>query len=226
MRKTSRNITSLSLALCFLLLAAACNSVVPEKFTANLRLLGKYGYVEYSFKGDVLVADAAIDIMDGKKSQTETDKQLVEIQKTILENEKNAAQERQFRKLQYLGKNRFSVEQVVKASLLEDISFFQSEESSSFVEIISHPADDSQILGEYTIKAFEVDGELRDKLNVLNVTQQGTFNLETDGQVISHNAHKVASNGVTTVYTWYIDGKKQTPVTLKLKAQQPRLTRH
>lgn len=218
---------NLILPLLALLLLSSCVSVIPERFESNLKFLGTYGYVEYNFKGNVLVADAALDVQNKKATQAETDKMLREVEKTILHDDRNAMGESQFRSLKYLGGNRFSAEQQVKTSFVEDISYFQSDESVVFVEIIENEQpDDPKYFGEYTIKAFALDDEMRAKMSQLKVNQRGTFSIETDCRVLKHNAHTVARNGRNYVYSWRIEGKQDNPAMLTLRAQVPRGSMH
>ena len=206
---------------------SSCVTIIPERFESNIKFLATYGYVEYNFKGNVLVADAALDVKNQKMTQAETDKMLKEVEQTILQDDRNAMGERQFRSLKYLGGNRFSAEQQVKSSFVEDISYFQSEDSVVFVEIAEHEVpDDPRYYGEYTIKAFALDEEMRNKMSQLKVNQKGTFSVETDCRVIKHNAHTVARNGRNYVYTWRIEGKQDTPATITLRAQVPRSSRN
>lgn len=215
------------LAIFALLFMSSCVTVIPERFDANVKFLATYGYVEYNFKGNVLVADAALDVQNKKVSQAEADKMMREVEQTILNDDRNAMGDRQFRSLKYLGGNRFSAEQQVKSSFVEDISYFQSEDSGVFVEIIEHEApDDARYFGEYTIKAFAVDDKIRDKMSQLKVRQNGTFSVETDCRVIKHNAHTVSRNGRNYIYSWKIDGKQNAPATMTLRAQLPRTTRN
>lgn len=224
--RTPSRLPLLLLSACLSLALCSCVSLVPERFEANLRFLATYGYVEYNFKGNVLVAEAALDVQNKKITQAETDKMLKEIEQTILDDDKNAMGDRQFRSLRYIGNNRFAADQQVKASFVEDLTFFQSDQSPFFVEIIEeNMPEDSKYVGEYSIHAFLVDDNMVEKMKSLKVSQRGTFTLETDCRVISHNAHTVGRNGRNYVYTWKIDGKPNRPATLTLRAQQPRLTR-
>lgn len=217
----------LLLSLLALLFASSCVTVIPERFESNLKFLATYGYVEYNFKGNVLVADAALDVQNNKTSQADTDKMMREAEKTILQDDRNAMGGSQFRSLKYLGGNRFSAEQQVKSSFVEDISYFQSDDSVVFVEIIENdPPDDPSYYGEYTIKAFALDDEMLDKMSQLKVRQRGTFAVETDCRVLKHNAHTVARNGRNYIYTWKIEGKQEAPAMLTLRAQVPRVTRN
>ncbi|MCL1916125.1 MAG: hypothetical protein FWG17_05405 [Desulfovibrionaceae bacterium] len=210
----------------FLLIHSSCISLIPERFESSLKFLANYGYVEFNFKGNVLVADAALEVQDKKSSQRETDRKLKELEQTILENDKSALGERQFRSLRYLGGNRFAAEQQVKSSFAEDLSFFQSENSPFFVEIREHsgPGEDGSS-GEYTIRAFLVDEDMKAKMARLKVSQRGVFSVETDCRVIRHNAHKVSRTGSNYIYSWDMEGRLNTPATLTLRAQAPALTR-
>jgi hypothetical protein len=196
---------------------------MPERFETRLRFLGTYGYAEYTFKGTVLVLDAALDVKNGKTTQAETDQMLQEIEKTILENEKNAMGERKFKTLQYLGDNRFKIDQFVKTSYLDDISYFQSDESKLFVEILETGRPDlADIHAEYTIQAFNLDEHMKKKMTELNAVQQGTFILETDCKVLRHNAQRVSRNEKNTLYMWNIKGNANSPATLVLLAPLPK----
>ena len=215
------------LSLFALVLLSSCVTVIPERFESNLKFLATYGYVEYNFKGNVLVADAALDVQSKKTTQAETDKMMREVEQTILADDRNAMGERQFRSLKYLGGNRFSAEQQVKSSFVEDISYFQSGDSVVFVEITENDQpDDPKYYGEYTIKAFALDDEMRAKMSQLKVSQRGTFSVETDCRVLKHNANTVARNGRNYIYTWRIEGKQESPAMMTLRAQVPRGTRH
>lgn len=215
------------LSLFGLLLASSCVTVIPERFESNVKFLATYGYVEYNFKGNVLVADAALDVQNKKATQADTDKMMLEAEKTILSNDRSAMGENQFRSLKYLGGNRFSAEQQVKTSFVDDISYFQSDDSVAFVEIIENdPPDDPKYYGEYTIKAFALDDKMRDRMSQLRVSQRGTFSIETDCRVLNHNAHTVARSGRNYVYTWRIEGKQDAPAMLTLRAQVPRGTKN
>jgi hypothetical protein len=215
------------LSLLSLVFSSSCVTVIPERFEANLKFLATYGYVEYNFRGNVLVADAVLDVQNKKTTQAETDKMLREVEQTILADDRNAMGERQFRSLRYLGGNRFSADQQIKSSFVEDISYFQSEDSMVFVEIIENdPPDDPRYYGEYTIKAFALDDEVRAKMSQLKVSQRGTFSVETDCRVLEHNAHTIARNGRNYIYTWKIEGKRETPAMLTLRAQVPRGTKN
>lgn len=221
-----RKNTTLSLALLALVFLSSCVTVIPERFESNLKFLATYGYVEYNFKGNVLVADAALDVQSKKTTQAETDKMMREVEQTILADDRNAI-ERQFRSLKYLGSNRFSAEQQVKSSFVEDISYFQSEDSVVFVEIIENdPPDDPKYYGEYTIKAFALDDEMVSKMTQLKVKQRGTFSIETDCRVLKHNANTVSRNGRNYIYVWKIEGKQANPAMMTLRAQVPRGTRN
>lgn len=227
MRKIIRKINLLLLSLLAALILSSCVTVIPERFESNLKFLANYGYVEYNFKGNVLVADAALDVQNNKATQAETDKMMREAEKTILNDDRNAIGGSQFKSLKYLGGNRFSAEQQVKTSFVDDISFFQSDDSVVFVEIIENdPPDDPKYYGEYTIKAFALDDEMRDKMSQLKVRQRGTFSVETDCRVLKHNAHTVARSGRNYVYTWNIEGKQDAPAILTLRAQVPKGTLH
>lgn len=219
--------TLLLVPLAALLFLSSCVTVIPERFESNLKFLATYGYVEYNFKGNVLVADAALDVQNRKTTQAETDKMMREAERTILADDRNAMGGSQFRSLKYLGSNRFSAEQQVKSSFVEDISYFQSENSGVFVEITENdPPDDPKYYGEYTIRAFALDNEMADKMSQLKVRQRGTFSVETDCRVLKHNAHTVARSGRNYVYTWQIEGKQETPAMLTLRAQVPRGALH
>lgn len=212
------------------LLLCSCVSLIPERFESNLKFLATYGYVEFNFKGNVLVADMALDVLAKKTSQTETDRLLKELEQTILADDKSASGERQFRSLRYIGGNRFSAEQQVKSSLAEDLSFFQAENSPFFVEIVEHPAaQDRQNQGEevreYTIRAFLVDSVMKDKMTRLKVSQHGSFSVETDCRVLRHNARAVARNGRNYIYSWRMEGKLDAPATLTLRAHTPAQTK-
>jgi hypothetical protein len=210
--------------LCALLLPGLCScvSLIPERFESNLKFLANYGYVEFNFKGNVLVADMALDVQDKKVSQTENDRMLKEIEQTILEDDKNAMGERQFRSLRYIGSNRFAAEQQVKFSLKEDLSFFRSENSPFFVEIAEKdPPPGAESPVEYTIRAFLVDTEMKDKMTRLKISQRGSFSVETDCRVIRHNAHTVARNGRNYIYSWRMEGRLNAPAVLTLLAQNP-----
>lgn len=224
MRKHTLVLIFITLTLMFM---SSCVTIIPEHFESNVKFLATYGYVEYNFKGNVLVADAALDVKNQKTTQAETDKMLKEVEQTILQDDRNAMGERQFRSLKYLGGNRFSAEQQVKSSFVEDISYFQSEDSVVFVEIIKHEQPETpDYYGEYTITAFALDEEMRSKMSQLKVDQRGTFSVETDCLVKKHNAHTVARSGRNYIYTWHIKGKQDAPATITLRAQVPRGTRN
>jgi hypothetical protein len=213
-------------ALLLLPFFCACVSLIPERFESSLKFLADYGYVEFNFKGNVLVADMALDVQDKKVSQTENDRMLKEIEQTILEDDKNAMGERQFRSLRYIGSNRFAAEQQVKFSLREDLSFFRSENSPFFVEIVENTLPpESESSGEYTIRAFLVDTEMKDKMTRLKISQRGLFSVETDCRVLRHNAHTVARNGRNYIYSWSMEGKLNAPAVLTLRAQAPAVSR-
>lgn len=211
------------LALLALFLLSSCVSVIPERFESNLKFLATYGYVEYNFRGNVLVADAALDVKNKKTTQADTDKIMREAEQSILNDDRNALGDRQFRSLKYLGNNRFSADQQIKTSFIEDISFFQSEDSVVFVKIVENEApDDPRYYGEYTITAFALDDEMRKKMNELKVSQNGTFSIETDCRVLKHNAQTVARNGRNYIYSWRITSKPGAEASLTLRAQTPR----
>ncbi len=222
----AKHILPLCIACALAFCLCSCVNLIPERFESNLKFFAAYGYVEYNFKGNVLVADAALDVKNKKASQSETDKMLKEIEQTILDDDKNAMGERQFRSLRYIGGNRFSAEQQVKSSIVEDLSFFQSENSPFFVEIVqTDVADDPKYVGDYTIRAFLVDERMKDRMAELKISQRGSFSIETDCRVLKHNAHTVARNGRNYIYTWKVEGKANTPAILTLRAQTPNLTR-
>lgn len=210
-----------------LLFLASCVTVIPERFDANIKFLGTYGYVEYNFRGNVLVADAAINVQNKNTTQAEADEIMREAEQSILDDDRNAMGDRQFKHLKYIGNNRFSAEHQIKSSFVEDLSYFQSAKDPVFVKITENETpDDPKYFGEYTIEAFDFDENTRGKMSQLKLRQNGTFSIETDCRVLGHNAQMVVRNGRNYIYTWYISGKENKPPTLTLRAQVPQSTRH
>jgi len=174
-----------------------CACYLPDKFKSEIRL-GRSGDYAIAFWGDLIWAPLYRDIQLNSIPAAEIPVKIAEIQKDLL-------RDPHFKKVESVGKGRFTVEYEREGHLAASDMVTFVRRNAIIIQIVAKP-DGSVVVNGRTMKPSEAQ-----TATTLGLDVQGEFRIVADGMVKEHNASSVKPFGRYLVYIWNIQNTFSPP---------------
>lgn len=174
-----------------------CACYLPDKFKSEIRL-GRTGDYAIAFWGDLIWAPLYRDIQLNTIPAAEIPVKIAEIQKDL-------QRDPNFKKVESVGKGRFTVEYQREGHLAASDMVTFVRRNAIIIQITAKP-DGSVVVNGRTMRPSEAQ-----TATTLGLDVQGEFRIVADGMVKEHNASSVKPFGRYLVYIWNIQNTFSPP---------------
>ena len=187
-----------------LVVGAVSGCYLPTDFKADLRIKADGNY-NFQYQG-LLVYVPLLE----KISRNELSRDALTEYVTVLE--QDLRRDRSFEDVQYVDNAAFRVRYKKVGNILQEKTFNFVRQNARLLSLARYPDGTIQITGD------KPNTEIAEELEKSGIVMRGTLRIQTEAQVIKHNADEVLS-AVAPVHVWNIDGLKKPSPALTLTAR-------
>jgi len=180
-----------------LFVGAISGCYLPTDFKADLRIKADGNY-NFQYQG-MLVYVPLLDKID--KNELSRDA----LTKYVTAVEQDLQRDRNFTEVQYVDNAAFRVRYKKFGNILQEKTFNFVRQNARLLSLARHPNGTISITGD------KPNTQIADELAKRGIVMRGTLRIQTEAQVVKHNADEVLT-AAAPVHVWNIEGlKKPSP---------------
>ncbi len=177
---------------------------MPMDFKADLRITPDGNY-NFQYQGMLVHVPLLEKIAKNELSRDDLNKNVAAV-------ERDLRRDRNFTEVAYLDNAAFRVRYKKVGNILQQRTFNFVRQNARLLTISQHPDGTIRIVGD------KPNTEIADDLAERGLVMRGTLRIQTEGQVVKHNATEVMQ-AVAPVYVWTIEGHRKPSPRLILTAR-------
>lgn len=187
-----------------LFVGAISGCYLPTDFKADLRIKADGNY-NFQYQG-MLVYVPLLDKID--KNELSRDA----LTKYVTAVEQDLQRDRNFTEVQYVDKAAFRVRYKKFGNILQEKTFNFVRQNARLLSLARHPNGTISITGD------KPNTQIADELAKRGIVMRGTLRIQTEAQVVKHNADEVLT-AAAPVHVWNIEGLKKPSPAMVLTAR-------
>ena len=203
-----------------ILLVGGC--YLPSDFDAQLQIDRRGNYI-FQYNGNLTHLGLLKEINLGKLNNNEVSKKILAIQRDLARDKgygSGSSLDKRVRHIQHIRNSTFRVAYKRNGNLNIERSFNFVRFNSRILSMSRVP-DNSEIRKRWLIKIIgdKPNSDLIKALERVGIKANGRFRIQTDAEVVRHNADSFYQTGTSVVYVWKINSLTRTPPDLIFKLQ-------
>lgn len=187
-----------------LFVGAISGCYLPTDFKADLRIKADGNY-NFQYQG-MLVYVPLLDKID--KNELSRDA----LTKYVTAVEQDLQRDRNFTEVQYVDNAAFRVRYKKFGNILQEKTFNFVRQNARLLSLARHPNGTISITGD------KPNTQIADELAKRGIVMRGTLRIQTEAQVVKHNADEVLT-AAAPVHVWNIEGLKKPSPAMVLTAR-------
>lgn len=187
-----------------LFFGAVSSCYLPMDFKADLRIKADGNY-NFQYQGMLVYVPLLEKIAKKELSRDGLTKYVTAV-------EQDLQRDRNFVEVQYVDKAAFRVRYKKFGNILQEKTFNFVRQNARLLSLARHPDGTISITGD------KPNTQIAQELEKSGIVMRGTLRIQTEAQVVKHNADEVLS-AAAPVHVWNIDGLKKPSPALILTAR-------
>lgn len=187
-----------------LFVGAVSGCYLPMDFKADLRIKADGNY-NFQYQGMLVYVPLLEKIAKNELSRAALTKYVTAV-------EQDLQRDRNFIEVQYVDKAAFRVRYKKFGNILQEKTFNFVRQNARLLSLARHPDGTISITGD------KPNTQIAQELEKSGIVMRGTLRIQTEAQVVKHNADEVLS-AAAPVHVWNIDGLKKPSPALILTAR-------
>lgn len=188
-----------------LFVGAISGCYLPMDFKADLRIKADGNY-NFQYQGMLVYVPLLEKISKNELSRDALTKYVTAV-------EQDLQRDRNFTEVQYVDKAAFRVRYKKFGNILQEKTFNFVRQNARLLSLARHPNGTISITGD------KPNTEIAEELEKSGIVMRGTLRIQTEAQVVKHNADEVLT-AVAPVHVWNIEGLKKPSPSLVLTARR------